>query len=430
MAERISEAATQSASSNLTFIQFLLRDFHPRDFAVELWDGTRWAPERNQFCRFTWKINNPGVLRAVFDSGNRQLALGEAYVEGDFDITGDIEAVFPLADYLIGKQWGTIEKLQIASILRDPPLLERKYGGRSRANISGELHSKTRDQQAIKYHYDVSNDFYQLWLDRNMLYSCAYFTNPSEDLDSAQIQKMDHVCDELGLKPGERLVDIGCGWGGFIIHATREYGVQAVGITISQSQADLAQRRIQAAGLSDRCQVRRLDYRDLDELGVCDKLVSIGMVEHVGGSNLPEYFRRAYRVLRPGGMFFNSGIVRASNRLPSKSSTFTDVYVFPDGELTTIAAMLSNAEDAGFEVRALENLREHYFYTTKRWLQRLEARADEARRIVGNVRYRTWRLYLAGSTYYFQKGWLDLYQTLLMKDNKADASQFLTCSSD
>lgn len=169
MAERISEAATQSASSNLTFIQFLLRDFHPRDFAVELWDGTRWAPERNQFCRFTWKINNPGVLRAVFDSGNRQLALGEAYVEGDFDITGDIEAVFPLADYLIGKHWGTIEKLQIASILRDPPLLEGKCGGRFRANISGELHSK----RAISKRSNIITMFLTIFISCGLIATCC-----------------------------------------------------------------------------------------------------------------------------------------------------------------------------------------------------------------------------------------------------------------
>ena len=425
MAGHVSRLEDRSAAETLKILQYVLRDFQPRDFTVELWDGTEWAPERNQFRRFSWKINNPDVLSTVFHSSNRQVALGEAYVRGDFDIVGDIEAAFPLADYLINKEWNLAQKVHFAGTLSALPTLKRNNGGHIAARLSGKPHSKQRDQEAVSYHYDVSNQFYALWLDRNMLYSCAYFDDPAEDIDIAQQRKMNDICAKLCLKPGERLLDIGCGWGSLMIHAGREYGVHAIGITLSQAQADLARKRIRDAGLSERCEVRRLDYRDLDELGACDKLVSVGMVEHVGESNLQEYFRRAFRLLRPGGMFLNSGITRAGNRPPSDQPTFTDVYVFPDGELVTIANMLANAEQAGFEVRSLENLREHYYHTTRQWLHRLEARATEARQIVGDVRYRTWRLYLAGSAYYFQKAWLGLCQTLLIKNenSKSEGAQ-------
>ncbi|MGA9471294.1 MAG: cyclopropane-fatty-acyl-phospholipid synthase family protein [Terriglobales bacterium] len=416
MAELASRPGDRSAAKTLKFVQYLLRDVHPRNFTVELWDGSAGAPEKNQFHHFTWKINSPDVPVAIVHSSNRQVALGEAYVRGDFDIVGDIESAFPLADYLINKEWSLAEKVHLASLVFDLPALKRNDDGNIAVRLSGKPHSKQRDGEAVRYHYDISNQFYALWLDRNMLYSCAHFDDPAEDLDTAQEQKMNDICIKLRLKPGERLIDIGCGWGGLIIHAAREYGVHATGITLSQGQADLARKRIRTAGLSDRCEVRRLDYRDLDELGVCDKLGSVGMVEHVGESKLRDYFRCAFRVLRPGGMFLNSGITRAGNRAPSNEPTFTDVYVFPDGELVTIATILANAEEAGFEVRALENLREHYYQTTINWLHRLEARAAEARQIVGDARYRTWHLYLAGSAYYFQKAWLGLCQTLLIKN--------------
>jgi cyclopropane-fatty-acyl-phospholipid synthase len=405
-----------SAANVLKLVQSVLEEVHPRDFAVELWDGTRWPPEKNQFCRFTWKINDPVGFSAAFHSSNPQIALGEAFMRGDFDIVGDLEAVFPLVDYLIGKTWGVSEQLNIVSILAGLPVPKRMDAGVSRPHLSGQPHSKRRDQQAISYHYDVSNKFYALWLDRNMLYSSACFEKPEDDLDSAQVHKMDHICRKLDLKPGERLIDIGCGWGGLIMHAAREYGVHATGITLSQSQADLARSRIRAAGLSDRCEVRRLDYRDVNELGVCDKLVSVGMVEHVGASHLQDYFCRAFRVLQPGGRFLNSGIGRAGNRPVPEQPTFTDAYVFPDGELVTIATMLSHAEQAGFEVLGVENLRMDYYHTTVEWLRRLEAKAAAARRIVGEIKYRTWRLYLAGSAFYFLKAWLGLYQVLLVKN--------------
>lgn len=398
----------------LAFLQELLRDYHPRDFAAELWNATRWPPESDQFVRFTWRINHPGALRPALVPPS-QLRLAEAYVYGDFDIEGDIAGVFPLADYLLQKEWSATEKLRLSRLLFGLPSRNPSPKLRPAARLHGRLHSRERDREAVTSHYDVSNDFYALWLDQNMVYSCAYFKQPDNDLDTAQRDKLDHICHKLRLRPGERLLDIGCGWGGLILHAAREYGVHALGITLSHPQHELATARIQRAGLADRCQVRLLDYRDLDEPGAYDKLVSVGMVEHVGESQLPDYFSRAFRLLRPGGVFLNHGIGRAGNRPRPDQPTFTDVYVFPDGDLVPIGNVLLAAEGAGFEVRDVENLREHYALTLRHWVRRLEDHTEEARRLAGEVKYRIWRLYLAGSAHYFQTGRLDVYQSLLVR---------------
>lgn len=404
-------------SKTLHLLQEILSDYHPRNFAIQLGDGTVWPAEPGQFHRFTWRINNDDSLQAAIRSGT-QAALGEAYICGDFDIEGDIEAVFPLADYLLNKSWTLKEKLQLAtSFLSFTSVKHKKPVNGAR----GHLHSKERDLQSVSYHYDVSNQFYQLWLDKNMVYSCAYFEHPQQDLDAAQIDKLDYICRKLRLKPDERLLDIGCGWGGLLIYAAKNFGVRASGITLSQHQYEFVNRRIEEEGLLDQCDVRLLDYRDLNGSDTYDKLVSVGMAEHVGEANLPDYFHHAFRILKPGGFFLNHAIGRAGSRPRSDQPTFTDVHVFPDGELIPISQMLSLAEKAGFEVRDVENLREHYTLTLNRWLRRLEDRRREARLIVGEEKYRIWRLYLAGSAYYFKTARLDLYQTVLVKNHEGSS---------
>jgi len=393
-------------------LEELVGDYRPRDFAVELWDGTRWDPDPGQFCRFTWRIHHPRALRAALRS-DRQVAFGEAYIYGDFDIEGDILAIFPLAEYLEKKSFSTAAKVRLATLLLGLPTAGHVDGAGRK--FSGRVHSKIRDRQAISFHYDVSNDFYQLWLDSGMVYSCAYFNCGEDPIDAAQAQKLDYICRKLRLRPGERLLDIGCGWGGLIVHAARHYGVHATGITLSEEQVALAQERIAEAGLTAQCAVQLLDYRDAEPLGQFDKVVSVGMVEHVGEDKLLEYFRSAFHLLKPGGAFLNHGIGRASNREKPSEPTFTDAYVFPDAELIPISTMLHHAEKAGFEVRDVENLREHYFLTLSHWLRRLEARQFEARELIAELKYRIWRLYLAGSAYYFQSGKLGLYQSLLVK---------------
>jgi cyclopropane-fatty-acyl-phospholipid synthase len=415
----------QAANRTLAFLQEVLRDYHPRNFAIELWDGTCWEPEPGQFRRFTWKIRKPGAVRAAL-SHPSELTLAEAYIGGDFDVDGDIEGIFPLGDYFLNKSWGLKQKLRLGELLSELPNGGELRLVRRGARLSGRLHSKERDRQAVSYHYDVSNDFYSLWLGKEMVYSCAYFQKPDDDLDTAQRQKLDYVCRKLRLKPGERLLDIGCGWGGLIIHAAREYGVNAVGITLSQQQFNLAQERIAREDLAGRCQVKLLDYRDLTEPEAYDKVVSVGMVEHVGEANLDEYFRRAFRSLRTGGVFLNHGIGAPQLRAHHDGQTFGDVYVFPDGELPPIGNIAQAAETAGFEVRDVENLREHYALTLRRWVRGMEEHAEQARRLVDEVTFRIWRLHMAGSAYFFHAGKLNLYQTLLVKGDRGKSGLPLT----
>ncbi|MGA7294654.1 MAG: cyclopropane-fatty-acyl-phospholipid synthase family protein [Terriglobales bacterium] len=282
------------------------------------------------------------------------------------------------------------------------------------ANFRGSVHSRDRDRQAVSYHYDLPADFYALWLDQRMVYSCAYFATLEEDLNSAQERKLDYICRKLRLRQGDRLLDIGCGWGGLIMHAVAHYGVEAVGITLSVPQAELAQQRVRESGLSNRCCVEVSDYRDIQLGQPYDKIVSVGMCEHVGEAFLPEYFSRMYELLRPGGVFLNHGIAYSST-YRRQGPSFSDRYVFPDADIIPINATIRAAEVSGFEVRDLESLREHYALTLNHWVRCLEAQAEEARRITDDRTYRIWRLYMAGSAHGFHTGRLNVYQTLLAK---------------
>jgi cyclopropane-fatty-acyl-phospholipid synthase len=258
-----------------------------------------------------------------------------------------------------------------------------------------------------------------------MVYSCGYFRSPDDSLDLAQEQKLDLICRKLRLKSGERLLDIGCGWGALIIHAARHYGVQALGITLSQAQAQLAAERIRQAGLQDRCRAEVRDYRDVTQEDAFDKIVSVGMFEHVGERMLPEYFARAFRLLRPGGVFLNHGIAESPFK-PRRGDSFVNRYVFPDGELLPLHVTLRAAEQAGWEVRDVESLRQHYALTLDHWVRRLEANADDARRIVGDIHYRIWRLYMTGGAHRFRANWMSVFQTLLSKPDRGLSAVPLT----
>jgi len=411
-----SQVATSdpAVESNLLFLQELLGNYHPRNFAIRLWDGTTWEAEDGQPTHFTVVLQHPGALRTLFWFPS-ELSLGEAYIYDDVDIEGNLEEVFRLVDFLTTQTptW-TTRLMQIARLLA-LPRSRRPRRVRPTARLAGQQHTPDRDKEAISYHYDLSNDFYQLWLDRRMVYTCAYFDSVTGDLDTAQERKLDYICRKLRLQPGERLLDIGCGWGGLLIHAARHYGVEAVGITLSNEQADLAHQRIHEAGLSDRCRVEIRDYRDLRESESFDKLVSIGMIEAIGESKLPVYFAQALRLLKPGGVFLNHGINESVEYSQVPGLSFTTTYVFPDGELSPLNVTLRTAETAGLEIRDVESLREHYVLTLRHWIKRLEACQEQARRLTDDVTYRIWRLYMSGSAYGFRVGRLNLYQTLLSK---------------
>ena len=386
---------------------------------VRLWDGTLWPDDAP--LPATIALKHPGALRRMFLPGT-ELGLAEAYLYDDFDVEGKMEAIFDLADALIQRASGFRRKARIAGdLLRLPAGPQRACGRRGPARLGGGRHSVERDRQAVTYHYDVSNDFYALWLDRRLVYSCAYFETPDQDLDTAQERKLDYICRKMRLQPEQRLLDLGCGWGGLVIHAARHYGVDATGITLSGPQADLASERIAAAGLAGRCHVLVRDYREMDAPGGYDALVSVGMVEHVGAALLPTYFAAARQLLRPGGVFLNHGIANTTADRPQQGA-FSDTYVFPDGELVPISASLRAAEEAGFEVRDVESLREHYALTLRHWVRRLEAHHEQALRFADELTYRVWRLFMSGSAHGFTTGRLNVYQALLLKPGERGQS--------
>jgi cyclopropane-fatty-acyl-phospholipid synthase len=417
----VSDPIVQSV---LTFFQGLLEKYTPLDFNIRLWEGTSWGADPGE-ARFTLVIHHPGALRQMFMPAN-QLTLGESYIYDDFDIEGDIEAAFSLGDHIFSLDRRLLDKMRLGKLLLGLPSETNAHPASRAAHLRGAVHSKKRDALAVTYHYNVSNDFYRLWLDDRMVYSCAYFTSAEDSLGSAQEQKLDNICRKLRLGPGEKLLDIGCGWGGLIMHAARHYGVEALGITLSRPQAELANERIREAGLADRCRAEVCDYREVGREGDFDKLVSVGMVEHVGESRLEEYFSCAWNLLRPGGVFLNHGITSSLSHPDLPGPSFIDKYVFPDGELLPIATILRSAETVGFEIRDLESLREHYAMTLRHWVKRLEAKHEEAVRLTDEVTYRVWRLYMAGSAHGFKVGRLNLYQALLVKPDGHDSGMPLT----
>ncbi len=412
-------SATQSVQITRQILAELFGDKAP-ELGVRLWDGSFWPDETPR--RATLVLKHPAALRAMLIPGT-DLSMGEAYIYDDIDIQGDIESVFGLADHLMKLAADRKARLRLGRlVLRLPAPQARRYGRRGPARLRGRRHSIERDRQAVTYHYDVSNDFYSLWLDSRMVYSCAYFQSPDDDLDTAQLRKLDYICKKLRLKPGQRLLDIGCGWGGLVIHAAQNYGVQATGITLSQPQAELANARIRAAGLADRAQVLVRDYRQVNEPGAYDALVSVGMFEHVGKALLDVYFARAWELLKPGGVFLNHGIANRADAQPSRGRSFSDTYVFPDGELVPISTTLTIAEANGFEVRDVECLREHYALTLRHWVRRLEAHHEEALKFVDEPTYRVWRLFLSGSAHGFTVGTNNVYQALLVKPEPSGRS--------
>jgi cyclopropane-fatty-acyl-phospholipid synthase len=281
------------------------------------------------------------------------------------------------------------------------------------------LRTKRTDARAIEYHYDVSNDFYALFLDRRMVYTCAYYRRPDGDLDHAQEDKLDLVCRKLRLEPGERLLDIGCGWGSLVVWAAEHYGVRAHGVTLSRRQAEYGQAWIRRLGLEDRARVDHLDYRDLPRDTRFDKIAAIGVIEHLGIRNYPGYFARVHEMIEPGGLFLNHGITHEKHWKRSSQTEFLERHVFPNGQMDNVSHILDVLERARFEILDVESLRAHYARTTKQWAERLQANAERARALVGERTYRTWVAYLASSSVGFTRGNIGLYQVVAARADPA-----------
>ncbi|MCX7620288.1 MAG: cyclopropane-fatty-acyl-phospholipid synthase family protein [Acidimicrobiales bacterium] len=363
-------------------------------------------------------IKSPDAFSRIL-SAPGQLGAARAYVAGDLDVEGDLLTLLQRRHALSLR----LDPLAIWRLVR----IARRTGVRLRylktppqeVRLRGRRHSKRRDAEAIRHHYEVGNDFYRLMLGPTMTYSCAVWSDPGlvtpRGLDAAQRAKHDLVCQKLGVRPGMRLLDVGCGWGELAIHAARQYGAQVVGVTISEAQVERARARVREAGVANLVEIRCQDYRELRD-GPFDAISSIGMFEHVGQRQLRRYFGTLFRLLRPGGRLLNHGIARPpGSAAPIDPNGFIGRYIFPDGELVEVGEVISTMQRTGFEVRDLENLREHYALTLRAWLANLESHWDEAVEIVGLARARTWRLYLAACTAGFDEGLTQVHQVLAVK---------------
>jgi len=342
-----------------------------------------------------------------------QLGAARAWVDGSLDVKDDLEGVLRARGAFDGIRLSARERARLAQAalrtlgpkaLRPPPIPEAE------ARLRGARHWLARDRAAVRHHYDVSNRFYRLVLGPSLVYSCAYFGSPDDTLEAAQEHKLDLICRKLRLTEGERLLDIGCGWGSLAIHAAAQYGVVAVGVTLSEPQAALARERVAEAGMQGRVEIRVQDYRVVAD-GPYDKIGSVGMYEHVGRAELGRYANIAMSLLRPGGLFLNHGITRLVPH-PPEADAFISRYVFPDGELHPVSDVLAVMEGAGLEIRDVESLREHYPLTLRRWVANLTAHRDEALAEVGIQRERVWRLYMLASALGFEAGEISVHQVL------------------
>ncbi|HUA08957.1 MAG TPA: class I SAM-dependent methyltransferase [Candidatus Acidoferrales bacterium] len=380
-----------------------------RDFGVRLWDGSTLASTTGR-TDFTLVVNEPGALRTAFTPPLERNA-GAIFAAGSLDVEGDLTAAIARINDAANARRSPLRTARIA--LRMLRLPRERRPVPPGAHLHGKLHSRARDRAAISYHYDHPVGFYRSFLDRDMVYSCAYYDDGIDDLESAQQAKLEYVLRKLRLEAGMSFLDIGCGWGSLVIAAARR-GANALGITLSRVQYEEANRRIAELGLSERARVEFRDYRDLGAASF-DRIASIGMVEHVGRAMLPVYYESAFRALRPGGLFLNHGIAEQSPGRKPPPNLFIERYVFPDGDLVAVADSLAVAERAGFEIRDVENLREHYARTLRAWVTNIERNREQAIALAGETAYRVWRLYMAGSAVSFDAASIGVYQSLLAR---------------
>ncbi len=372
--------------------------------SVVLPSGQRFGPDTP--TRVEMRLRSASALRHLL---NPTLAsLGAAYVEGLIDLEGKVDDIVSVAVDLT-RQSGDM------FVSANQGILDR-----------WRSHSRHRDRAAIAYHYDVSNAFYGLFLDANMVYSCAYYRDPSDTLEQAQQHKLDHILNKLRLKSGETFLDVGAGWGALIVRAAQR-GARAVGVTLSRNQYEYANALIERLGLQGRCSMRLQDYRDIPANETYDKIASVGMFEHVGRRNLKDYFEKMHALLAAGGAMLMHGITATlpnGKQVGRGGGDFIDRYVFPDGELPHLSFVIENMAEAGFEIVDAESLRRHYSLTLAEWARRLEIQADTARKVGGDKRFRIWRVYLAGCSYGFAQNWMNIHQILACKLGGWEANPF------
>jgi cyclopropane-fatty-acyl-phospholipid synthase len=431
---------TSACCERANLLESLFAGYHGPCFGIRTCDGWSWVSSENEKPGCTLVFRSPGALEALMERPS-EITLGEAFLANELDVEGDLFSAFALAEHLFRGPLGRRRSLREA-VMRAAAGISAWWG-------KGRRHSVARDQAAIAHHYDQPVEFYRPWLGESLVYSCGYFRSADNSLAEAQANKLELICRKLRLSREDRFLDIGCGWGSLVLHAASQHNVYAQGITISREQAAVAAERIAATRLTQSCGVELLDYRKASErFGAFDKVASVGMFEHVGRENLGRYFRTVFAMLKPGGVFLNHGIARAEEASASDAglltrsvsqildmipplrnlqrSSFIDKYVFPDGELVTIAEAMRFAERAGFEVRDVENLREHYELTLRAWVEGLRRNAGALLKQVSETTYRTWLLYIAGSAAAFRRGDIAVYQMLLSRPDGGVARLPLT----
>jgi cyclopropane-fatty-acyl-phospholipid synthase len=381
-------------------------------FALRFWDGSIVAAAPGTGAPgAVVKVSRRAIAHLVHAPG--QLGLARAWVDGSLEVEGELEAVLSsrrtFDDVRLSRR-DTALVVLTAMLLGGPTIVRRPSVPAIEARVDGERHSERRDSAAVRHHYDLSNDFYRLVLGPSMVYSCAYFSDPADSLEDAQERKLDLICRKLMLSPGQRLLDIGCGWGSLALHAAEHYGVDVLGVTLSEPQARYASERAATLGLERRVKFEVADYRELSGRRF-DRISSVGMFEHVGQAQLSDYFARIRQMLEPQGLLLNHGISRLSPHAP-QTDPFIARYIFPDGELMPLAEVVAAVQTAGLEPRDVESLREHYPLTLRSWLANLRAHRDEAIALVGVQRVRAWELYMLASALGFEDREVTVYQVL------------------
>ena len=356
----------------------------------------------------TLVFRQPYPLRELFLGGDLN-RLTEAHLNGDVDAEGDLEMFFGLVEFLQNRVFTLAERIRIFQLAARMPNSRKK-------NVSPFHRTKavrdSNSKDSIAHHYDISNEFYRLFLDPEMVYSCAYFSDPGQSLAEAQRDKLDYICRKLRLAEGQSLLDIGCGWGGLALWAANNYGVYVHGITLSQEQYNYAVARVRELQLESQVEIEIRDYRNLSVNGRYDRIVSVGMFEHIGIKNFPTYFSLIRRLLKPNGLFLNHGITNDTGWRNTSVTRFINNYIFPDGELARIGTVINAMEDAGLEILDTEALRPHYVLTLRHWIKNLDKNMTKTINIAGESIYRLWCIYMAGSAYYFRQGGTGLYQIL------------------
>jgi len=395
---------SRPVTSEINLLTRLLARLQPHfdiPLRLALWNGAQHDLGADPLV--TVQLAGPGALRYFLPPSLDNLA--EGYVNGHFDVLGRAQDVVDVASRLA----------QVGVPMR----------GRFARLFTPLRHDRARDASAIEQHYDVSNDFYRLWLDEAMVYSCAYFPDRTETLAAAQTAKLDYILTKLMLQPGERLLDIGCGWGALALRAAQKFGAQVVGVTLSKNQHALACERVRQAGLGGQVEIRLQDYRDIDERdGLFDKITSVGMFEHVGLNHLQSYFTKINALLKDGGLVLNHGITSTdpdSGACPLGAANFIEKYVFPNGELPHVSQVLKDMQSAGLEALDAECLRRHYARTLALWSENYEAQSQAIRAMVSETTYRVWRIYLAGCAQAFAQNWVSIYQVLACKAGNSEA---------